>query len=140
LRRNAVADITTEKTYRMHLMVCAGTGCVSNRSYEVKEALEKELRKNGLENEVAVVPTGCNGFCERGPIMVVQPANIFYQQLAVKDIPHLVQEHFLKGRPVTRLMYSPPGAKQPVPFLNDIPLFKKQVLIARRNPGLIDPE
>ena len=135
-----MAQPATHKNYRLHLMVCAGTGCVSNHSYEIKAALEKEIEKHGLENEVSVVPTGCNGFCERGPILVVQPGNIFYQQLTLKDVPHLVEEHFLKGRPVARLMYSPPEAKQPIPILNDIPFFKKQVLIALRNRGLIDPE
>jgi len=121
-------------------MVCAGTACVSNRSFEIKEALEKELKKQGLENEVLVVTTGCNGFCERGPLLVVQPGNIFYQQLTVKDIPYLVEEHFLKGRPVQKLMYTPPEEKKPIPVLNDIDFFKKQVLIALRNRGLIDPE
>ena len=128
------------KTYRLHLMVCAGTGCVSNHSFELKTALEAEIRKHGLEDEVSVVPTGCNGFCERGPILVVQPGDIFYQQLAVKDVPHLVEEHFLKGRPVVKHMYTPPEGKTPVPVLSDIPFFKKQVLIALRNRGLIDPE
>jgi NADH:ubiquinone oxidoreductase subunit E len=80
----------TPNLTRLHLMVCAGTGCVSNHSFELKTALEAEIRKHHLENEVSVVPTGCNGFCERGPILVVQPGNIFYQQLAVKDVPHLV--------------------------------------------------
>ena len=135
-----MAEKAKDKTYRLHLMVCAGTGCVSNHSYEIKEALEKEIKKHGLENEVTVVPTGCNGFCERGPILVVQPGNIFYQQLAVKDVPHLVEEHFLKGRLVSKFMYTPPEEKKPVPVLNDIPFFKKQVLIALRNRGLIDPE
>jgi len=135
-----MAEKAKDKTYRLHLMVCAGTGCVSNHSYEIKEALEKEIKKHGLENEVTVVPTGCNGFCERGPILVVQPGNIFYQQMAVKDVPHLVEEHFLKGRPVSKFMYTPPEEKKPVPVLNDIPFFKKQVLIALRNRGLIDPE
>jgi len=130
----------TPKSYRLHLMVCAGTGCVSNHAFEIKTALETEIRKHGLEEEVSIVPTGCNGFCERGPILVVQPGNIFYQQLAVKDVPHLVEEHFLKGRPVARLMYLPPEGKTPVPVLTDIPFFKKQVLIALRNRGLIDPE
>ncbi|MCX6564213.1 MAG: NAD(P)H-dependent oxidoreductase subunit E, partial [Candidatus Aminicenantes bacterium] len=130
----------TPKSYRLHLMVCAGTGCVSNHAFEIKTALGTEIRKHGLEEEVSIVPTGCNGFCERGPILVVQPGNIFYQQLAVKDVPHLVEEHFLKGRPVPKLMYSPPEAKTPVPVLTDIPFFKKQVLIALRNRGLIDPE
>jgi NADH:ubiquinone oxidoreductase subunit F (NADH-binding)/(2Fe-2S) ferredoxin/NAD-dependent dihydropyrimidine dehydrogenase PreA subunit len=130
----------TPKSYRLHLMVCAGTGCVSNHAFEIKTALGTEIRKHGLEEEVSIVPTGCNGFCERGPILVVQPGNLFYQQLAVKDVPHLVEEHFLKGRPVPKLMYSPPEAKTPVPVLTDIPFFKKQVLIALRNRGLIDPE
>ena len=133
-------EVATQKTYRLHLMVCAGTGCVSNHSFDIKTALEAEIRKHGLQNEVTVVPTGCNGFCERGPILVVQPGNIFYQQLSLKDVPHLVEEHFLKGRPVTRLMYVPPAEKVPVPVLADIPFFKKQVLCALRNRGLIDPE
>ncbi len=131
---------TTEKTYRMHLMVCAGTACVSNNSFGIKAALEKEIKKNGLENEILIVTTGCNGFCERGPLLVVQPGNIFYQQLKEKDIPYLVEEHFLKGRPVDKLMYIPPQEKTPVPVLSDIEFFKKQVLIALRNRGLIDPE
>jgi NADP-reducing hydrogenase subunit HndC len=121
-------------------MVCAGTACVSNRSFEIKKALEEEIKKQGLENEVMVVATGCNGFCERGPLLVVQPGNTFYQMLTLKDIPHLVEEHFLKGRPVKKLMYTPPTEKTPIPKLNDINFFKKQVLIALRNRGLIDPE
>ncbi len=124
----------------MHLMVCAGTGCVSNHAFDIKIALEKEIEKQGLENEVLVVTTGCNGFCERGPLLVVQPGNIFYQQLTEKDVPHLVEEHFLKGRPVEKLMYTPPEEKTPVPVLSDIEFFKGQVLIALRNRGLIDPE
>ena len=135
-----MAEKAKDKTYRIHLMVCAGTGCVSNHSFEIKEALEKEVKKHGLEDEVLVVTTGCNGFCERGPLLVVQPGNIFYQQLTMKDVPHLVEEHFLKGRPVSRLMYTPPKEKKPVPMLSDIDFFKKQVLIALRNRGLIDPE
>jgi len=135
-----VPEASTQKAYRLHLMVCAGTGCVSNHAFDIKTALEAEIRKRGLENEAIVVPTGCNGFCERGPILVVQPGDIFYQQIAVKDVPHLVEEHFLKGRPVARLMYVPPAEKAPIPVLADIPFFKKQVLVALRNRGLIDPE
>ena len=89
--------------HRMHLMLCAGTGCVSNKSLEIKDALDKEIEKQGLEQEVMVVLTGCNGFCAQGPILVVQPGNIFYQMLTVKKVPRLVEEHFLKGRPVTDL-------------------------------------
>jgi NADH:ubiquinone oxidoreductase subunit F (NADH-binding)/(2Fe-2S) ferredoxin/NAD-dependent dihydropyrimidine dehydrogenase PreA subunit len=133
-------DKTPETPYRLHLMVCAGTACVSNRSFEIKKALEEEITKHGLDSEILVVTTGCNGFCERGPLLVVQPGNIFYQMLTLKDIPHLVEEHFLKGRPVKKLMYTPPKEKTPIPKLNDINFFKKQLLIALRNRGLIDPE
>jgi NADH-quinone oxidoreductase subunit F len=126
--------------YRLHLMVCGGTACVSNRAFEIKDALEKEIKKQGLDNEVLVVTTGCNGFCEAGPLLVVKPDNIFYNKIALEDIPHLVEEHFLKGRPVKKLMYIPPAEKTPVPILSDIGFFKKQILIALRNRGLIDPE
>ena len=126
--------------YRMHLMLCAGTGCVSNGAYQVKEALERELAKHDLQDEVAVVMTGCNGFCAQGPVMTVLPDGIFYQLLSEEDIAHLVEEHFLKGRPVERLMYTPPAEESPVPKMSDIDFFKKQRLIALRNRGLIDPE
>ncbi len=128
------------KAYRTHVMVCAGTACVSNGSLKIKEALEKEIKKRGLENEVLVVPTGCNGFCGQGPIMVVQPDGIFYQRLKVEDIPYLVEEHLLKGRPVKKLMYVPPKEEKPIPKMMDIPFFGNQMLIALRNRGLIDPE
>ena len=128
------------KQYRTHLLVCAGTGCVSCGSFKVKEALEKEIKAQGLDKEVQVVATGCNGFCERGPIVMVQPDGIFYQLLKVEDVPHLVEEHLLKGRPVKKLMYVPPAEKRPVPKMKDIEFFKHQRLIVLRNRGRIDPE
>ena len=126
--------------YRMYLMLCAGTGCVSTGSYKIRDALEHELEKHNLSSEVAVVMTGCNGFCANGPVMVVQPDGIFYQFLSVKDVPHLVEEHILKGRPVEKLMFTPPDEKSVVPKMSDIGFFKKQRLLALRNRGLIDPE
>ena len=128
------------KQFRTHCLVCTGTGCVSNHAFDIKEALEREIKKNGLENEVAVITTGCNGFCERGPIMVVQPDNIFYQELKEKDIPFLVEEHLVKGRPVEKLMYVPPKEKTPIPKMSDIEFFKHQLLVVLRNRGRIDPE
>lgn len=130
----------SSKHYRMHLMLCAGTGCVSNKSFKIKEVLEKELKKQNLQDEVLVVMTGCNGFCALGPVMVVKPDGIFYQQLKEDDIPHLVEEHFLKGRPVKKLMYTPPEEKEPIPKMMEIGFFARQRLIALRNRGLIDPE
>lgn len=126
--------------YRTNLMLCAGTGCVSNKSLRIREVLEKELKKHRLEEEILIVMTGCNGFCAQGPILVVRPEEIFYQMLTEKDIPRLVEEHFLKGRPVKELMYTPPQEESPVPKMSDIGFFREQRLIALRNRGLIDPE
>ncbi len=81
------------KTYRMQLLICAGTGCVSNRSFKVRDALAKEIQKRELADEVQVVATGCQGFCAQGPIMIVQPDGIFYQMLTVDDVAVLVEEH-----------------------------------------------
>ena len=128
------------KQYRAHLLVCAGTGCVSCGAFKVKEAIEKEIQKRKLQDEVMVIATGCNGFCERGPILMVHPDGVFYQQLKVDDIPFLIEEHLLKGRPVKKLMYIPPEEKEPIPRMKDIEFFKHQRLIVLRNRGRIDPE
>lgn len=126
--------------YRIHLMLCAGTACVSTKSFKIKEVLEKELKKHGLDKEVSVVMTGCNGFCAVGPLMTVMPDGIFYHSLTEEDIPGLVEEHFLKGRPVQKLMFTPPTEKVAVPKMMDIGFFARQTLVALRNRGLIDPE
>jgi NADH:ubiquinone oxidoreductase subunit F (NADH-binding)/(2Fe-2S) ferredoxin len=107
---------------------------------KIKDRLEAEIKKRGLDSEVAVVTTGCNGFCAVGPLMVVQPDGIFYQLLKETDIPYLVEEHFIKGRPVKELLYTPPKEKTPIPRMSDIPFFADQTLIVLRNRGLIDPE
>jgi NADH-quinone oxidoreductase subunit F len=126
--------------YRTHLLVCAGTGCVSCGAFALKEALEREIVRQGLRDEALVVATGCNGFCERGPILMVQPDGVFYQRLEPKDVPFLVEEHLVKGRPVRKFMYVPPEGEQPVPKMADIEFFKHQRLIVLRNRGRIDPE
>jgi NADH:ubiquinone oxidoreductase subunit F (NADH-binding)/(2Fe-2S) ferredoxin len=128
------------KAYRVELMVCAGTGCVSNHSLEIKEALEKEIAKQKLQLEARVVITGCNGFCGAGPLLVVQPDGIFYQLLKVSDVPLLVSEHLVNGQPVKKLMYTPPNDTTPIPRMADIPFFADQTPVALRNRGLIDPE
>jgi len=126
--------------HRAHLLVCAGTGCVSCGAFDVRRALEDEVRRCGLEREVLVVATGCNGFCERGPILLVQPDGVFYQRLGPADVPRLVEEHLIKGRPVEALMYVPPRESEPVPRMKDIEFFKHQRLIVLSNRGRIDPE
>ena len=125
---------------RIELMLCTGTGCVAGGSFRIKQALEEEIAKHGLADEVSLVPTGCNGFCGQGPLLVALPEKIFYGWLNTEEIPFLVQEHFLKGRPVKKLMFTPPEKKEPIPLLGDIPFFRKQMLLVLRNKGLIDPE
>ncbi len=126
--------------YRTHCLVCAGTGCVSNRSFDVARALEHQIARLDLGTEVQVIRTGCQGFCAEGPIIVTQPEGVFYRGVTPDDVPHLVEEHFLKGRPVKRLMYTAPKEKLSIPALKDIPFFAKQRLIVLRNRGAIDPE
>ncbi len=128
------------KGYRLDLLVCAGTGCVSNRSFAVKEALEREIARRGLQDEVRVIATGCQGFCERGPIVIAQPDAIFYQCVTVNEVPYLVEEHLIKGRPAKKLMYVPEKEALPVPKMSDIGFFKHQRLIVLRNRGRLDPE
>jgi NADH:ubiquinone oxidoreductase subunit F (NADH-binding)/(2Fe-2S) ferredoxin/NAD-dependent dihydropyrimidine dehydrogenase PreA subunit len=128
------------KVFRSHLLMCAGTACVSCGSFKVRERLEQELKNRGLEEEVKVVNTGCNGFCAEGPIMVVYPEGIFYGHLKPEDVPLLVEEHILKGRPVAKLFYREPIKKEAIPRMKDIPFFRLQVLRVLRNRGLIDPE
>lgn len=126
--------------YRMNLMLCAGTGCVSNKAFDLKDALETELAERELGDEIRVVPTGCQGFCAQGPIVLVEPEGIFYQLLRPKDVKHLVEEHFIKGRPVEKYMYKPAKDAEPIPNIGDIGFFKKQQLVALANRGIIDPE
>jgi NADH:ubiquinone oxidoreductase subunit F (NADH-binding)/(2Fe-2S) ferredoxin len=107
---------------------------------KVKAALQEELKKRGLAEEIKIVMTGCNGYCAEGPVMVVHPDEVFYQKVTVEDIPALVEEHFLKGRPYPKLMFKEPEKKDAMPLMKDIPFFKYQVLRVLRNKGLIDPE
>jgi len=126
--------------FRADVLICMGTSCIENNSFEIRELIQEEIKKHNLEEEIRLVSTGCFGFCDAGPIILVQPDGVFYQRVTEKDIPFLVEEHFLKGRPVKKLMYTPPKEKVPIPKLAEIPFFNQQILIALRNRGLIDPE
>lgn len=84
--------------YRSHILVCGGTGCTSSGSQQVIQVLKNELKNHKLQDEVAVVKTGCHGLCAEGPIMVVYPEAVFYSQVRPEDIPEIVSEHLLKGR------------------------------------------
>ena len=126
--------------YRSHVLVCGGTGCTSSGSQQIMETLKEEIKKAGLEKEVSVVQTGCHGLCALGPIMIVYPDASFYSMVKVEDIPEIVQEHLLKGRVVTRLLYQETVTPTGVKALIDTNFYKKQHRIALRNCGIINPE
>ncbi len=128
------------KVFRAHILVCGGTGCRASESEGVHAEVVKELAKKGLSDEISVVETGCNGFCAAGPIMVIYPGGTFYQYVKASDVPEIISEHIEKGRPVERLMYREPVTEKTIPHMQEIPFFKKQMLIALKNRGLIDAE
>jgi NADH:ubiquinone oxidoreductase subunit F (NADH-binding)/(2Fe-2S) ferredoxin/NAD-dependent dihydropyrimidine dehydrogenase PreA subunit len=125
------------KTY---LLICGGTGCHATGSVKVKDALEQELAARQLQEKVEVVETGCNGFCAMGPIMVVHPGDIFYQKIQIDDIPVIIDQHLINGKPVEKLLYKDPATKKAIPAQTEIPFFANQMPRALRNKGLIDPE
>ena len=126
--------------YRSHVLVCGGTGCTSSGSQQIIRVLKDELKKNKLQNEVAVVKTGCHGLCAEGPIMIIYPEAVFYSQIRAEDIPEIVSEHLLKGRVVERLVYHEAVVPEGIKSLNDTTFYKKQHRIALRNCGVINPE
>ncbi len=126
--------------YRSHVLVCGGTGCTSSGSQKIMERLKKELEKQGLTDEVAVIQTGCHGLCALGPIMIVYPDASFYSMVKEEDIPEIVSEHLLKGRVVKRLLYQETVTPAGVKALIDTDFYKKQHRIALRNCGIINPE
>ena len=131
----------TEANLAKHqVLICAGTGCTSNTSAEVKDALEAKLAAEGMDKEIQVVQTGCFGFCSLGPIMVVYPEGTFYNKVEAKDIDEIVEKHFKNGELVERLLYTIPGTKEHAKDMQHIPFFQKQKRIALRNCGTIDPE
>ena len=125
---------------RAHALICGGTGCSASGSTEVAEALAREIEQRGLSDEVRVEPTGCRGFCSVGPVMIIYPEGTFYCQLKVEDVPELVEETLVKGRIVERLTYHEPHTHQSLPHYSEIPFYRKQVRVALRNCGLINPE
>ncbi len=126
---------------RSHVLICGGTGCTSSGSAALREALEKELNAKGLSDEIKVVTTGCFGLCALGPVMIVYPDGTFYSMVTPADIPEIVEEHLLKGRPVTRLEYhEKSGDHHAVTSLSETQFYKKQHRVALRNCGVINPE
>ena len=126
--------------YRSHVLVCGGTGCTSSGTPKILECLNEEINKAGLKDEVAVVQTGCHGLCALGPIVIVYPEATFYSLVKPEDVPEIVNEHLLKGRIVSRLVYKDTISQDGFTSINETDFYKKQHRIALRNCGVINPE
>jgi len=126
--------------YNTHLLVCAGTGCHSSESNLVYEMLRDEVMRKGLDKTVQIIRTGCFGFCEKGPILKILPDNTFYTQVKPTDAGEIIDEHVIKGRKVTRLLYADPETNSPILNSTQMSFYKKQLRVALRNCGAIDPE
>ena len=125
---------------RAHVLVCGGTGCTSSGSHKLIQEFEKQLQENHLEKEVKVIQTGCFGLCALGPVVVVYPEGSFYSRVKEEDVKEIVEEHLLKGRIVTRLLYEETVEDNTIKSLNEVDFYKKQRRIALRNCGVINPE
>jgi len=126
---------------RSHILVCGGTGCTSSHSEQIIEAMEAELKVQGLDKEVKVVKTGCFGLCALGPIMIVYPEGAFYSRVKPEDAKEIVDEHILKGRIVKRLLFQETiKDDNTIKNLNHTKFYEKQKRIALRNCGIINPE
>lgn len=123
---------------RIDLLICCGSGCISAGALKIKDKFIEILEEKGLRSEVNIIETGCMGPCDFGPVLLIYPEGVFYQKVTVEDVDEIIDEHILKGRPVTRLMVTENDELRVTK--KDIPFYKKQVKVALENCGYIDPE
>ena len=126
--------------YNSYILVCGGTGCRASQSELILQNLKEAVERHKLQDIVQVIRTGCFGFCEKGPIVKMVPDNTFYVQVKPTDAEDIVREHLVKGRKVERLLYVNPETNEQVPDSKHINFYKKQLRIALRNCGFINPE
>ena len=126
--------------YEKHVLICAGTGCISSGADKVEEALKESLKEHNLEDKVRIIMSGCHGFCEKGPIFIVFPEDVFYCGVQAEDVPEIVEEYLVKGNLVERLLYKDPVTGEQVINHDKIMFYSKQKRLALRNCGVIDPE
>ncbi|WP_297327918.1 NADH-quinone oxidoreductase subunit NuoF [uncultured Bacteroides sp.] len=127
-------------TEQLQLLICGGTGCKASASHVIAEKLQQALENNHITDRVNVITTGCFGFCEKGPIVKIIPDNTFYTQVTPEDVDEIVQEHLMNGRKVERLLYIDPKTNNTVSDSKHMDFYRKQLRIALRNCGFIDPE
>lgn len=135
-----ILDKTVKSDYKRNVLVCGGTGCTSSHSHDIVDKLKAEIAANGLEKDVQVIMTGCFGLCALGPIMIVYPEGCFYSMVNTDEIPRIVKEHLVEGNPVKELLYQETVADDgSIKSLSETDFYKKQVRVALRNCGVIDP-
>lgn len=128
------------KQHKKEILICHGTGCISSGAFKIRESIGNEIKKLGLDN-VKIKITGCHGFCQRGPILTIEPEGIFYSEIKVEDATEIVRSHLRDNKPVEHLFYRDPVTGQSIPHYRDIPFYKKQQrIVILRNCGHISPE
>ena len=130
----------TAKGGRMHVMVCGGTGCTSSNSMKIIEGLESLIKINKLQDDVKVIKTGCFGLCAEGPIVMIYPDHIMYTLVKPEDVNEIFDSHIKNGKPVRRLLAGDKEAEKIENALENVDFFSRQVRIALRNCGAINPE
>ena len=136
LRRNLLDKRGPEQPC---ITICSGTGCHAYGCEKVAEAFKKAIQRKKLGRKVSLRTTGCHGFCERGPLVVIYPKKIFYQRVGVKDVSEIIDKTIIKGDLVERLLYVDPETKEKIVYENDVPFYKKQQRLIFGNNGIIDP-
>ena len=129
-----------QETTRKEILICGGTGCTSSKSLELLDRLNELIKDRDLSDHVTAHITGCFGFCERGPIVKIFPDDVFYVKVMPEDAEEIITEHIEKGKTVDRLLYTLPGSEEKIHLQEEIPFYKKQMRIALRNCGIINPE
>jgi len=122
------------------ILVCAGTGCASSGALPIIDILKDEIKRQGLEETVSVVGTGCQGFCEKGPTLVIEPQQILYTRVTGEDVAEIIEQELVKGERVERLLLVDQATQKPVSSMADINFFAKQHRIVLHNCGVIDPK
>lgn len=138
--RFITGESNTKGTSHIDILVCGGTGCQASNSIDVVGTFKKEIERLNIKDRVKVEITGCFGFCEKGPIVKVMPENIFYIEVTPEKARRIIEEHIMKGNIVEECVYKDPETGERFPKQDDLPFYKKQMRIALRNCGLINPE
>ncbi|OLN31815.1 NADH-quinone oxidoreductase subunit NuoF [Desulfosporosinus metallidurans] len=138
--RRVLDPVTTKDAQglKRHIMICGGTGCHASSSPQIAKLFEKELKQRGLSDQIQVLQTGCFGFCEKGPIVEIHPDKILYLEVSTNDVSEIIEEHFIQGKLVERLLFTDPNTEKRI--ASDLPFYHSQLRIALRNCSYIAPE